>query len=63
MAKRKWWEYTTIMEQQIPVFDIPKNFAKKEAELCKKLDCDTMFYFVELDGEYIWPSKYGYGSW
>jgi len=59
MSKKKWWEYTTIVAQQIPPFEIPKDFARSEVAFCKKIGAETLFMFVELDGEYIFPSKYG----
>jgi len=59
MAPKKWWEYTTVLCEQIPAFDIPKDFAKKEVQFCKRLGAEAFAYFVDLDGEYIWPSQYG----
>ena len=59
VAEKKWWEFTRVMAQQIPAFDIPKDFAKSEVKLAKHVGADTFFMFVELDGQYIWPSKFG----
>jgi len=58
MAAKKWWQYTTVTAQQIPVFGIPKDFAKKEIALCKRIGAEALFMFVELDGEYIFRTKH-----
>jgi hypothetical protein len=58
MAGKKWWQYTTIMAQQIPAFGVPKDFAKSEIALCKRIGAEALFMFVELDGEYIFPTRY-----
>lgn len=59
MSKNAWWQYARIVTQQIPVWDIPKDFAKREVALVKHIWGDTLFMFLELDGEYIFPSKFG----
>jgi len=59
VAEKKWWEFTRLLAQQIPAFDIPKDFAKNEVKFLKHVGADAFFMFVELDGQYIWPSKFG----
>ena len=59
MTKRKWWQYAKVIGQQIPVFDIPRDYAESEVKLCKQVGADTLFMFVDLEGEYIFPSKFG----
>ena len=58
MKEKQWLKSARVRVTQLARTKYSRKYAKEEVALTKRYGCNTLVFFVEMDGWLLYPSKY-----